>query len=295
MPNALPRPSAGLPIRHLTRRDLVSCADLCEDRGWSRDEHRWGLLLSAGTGYGIDDPDGKGLAAACVVTANGTQLAAIGMLLVAGRYARQGLGRQLMRHVIESSGETALSLYATAEGQPLYEQLGFTVVGRADRVAGHFRPMDGERDRSPGAPTVTTRPATADDLQRILRLDAETFGADRTHIITRLPAFSDRFLVAEDDGALVGFAALWPSGHVHSIGPLTARDTGTAKALVTALAATTDRPLRTDVDARHKELLDWLGDHGLERGSTTAVMVLRTQELPGDWTRRFAPLTVATG
>ncbi|QNE76194.1 GNAT family N-acetyltransferase [Streptomyces finlayi] len=295
MHNALPRPLAGLPIRRLTRGDLVSCADLCEDRGWSRDEHRWGLLLSAGTGYGIDDPEGRGLAAACVVTPNGTDLAAIGMLLVAGRHAGQGLGRRLMQYVIESSGETPLALYATTEGQPLYEQLGFTVVGRADRVAGHFRPMDGERDRNPGATTVTTRPAAADDLQRILRLDADTFGADRTHIITRLPAFSDRFLVAEDAGALIGYAALWPSGDVHSIGPLTARDIGTAKALVTALAATTDRLLRTDIDARHKELLDWLGDHGMERGSSTAVMVYRGSELPGDWTRRFAPLTVATG
>ncbi|MFC9249349.1 GNAT family N-acetyltransferase [Streptomyces sp. NPDC057136] len=295
MHSPLPRSLAELPIRRLTRGDLVPCADLCEDRGWSRDEHRWGLLLSAGTGYGIDDPEGKGLAAACVVTSNGTRLAAVGMLLVAGRYARQGLGRRLMRHVIESSGETPLSLYATSEGQPLYEQLGFAVVGGADRIAGHFRPLDGGRDESPGAPSVTTRPATADDLQSILRLDADTFGADRTHIITRLPAFSDRFLVAEDGGALVGYAALWPSGNVHSIGPLTARDTATAKALVTALAATTDRPLRADIDTRHQELLDWLGEHGLEKGSRTAVMIYRSPELPGDWTRRFAPLTVATG
>ncbi|MEU8677384.1 GNAT family N-acetyltransferase [Streptomyces sp. NPDC048560] len=295
MHNAPPRTLAELPIRRLTRGDLVPCADLCEDRGWSRDEHRWGLLLSAGTGYGIDDPEGKGLAAACVVTSNGADLAAIGMVLVAGRHSRQGLGRRLMRHVIESSGQTPLSLYATPEGQPLYEQLGFTVVGRANRVAGRFRPVDGERDRSPGAPTVTTRPATADDLQRVLRLDAETFGSDRTHILTRLPAFSDRFVVAEDSGSLVGYAALWPSENVHSIGPLVARDTATAKCLVSALAATTDRPLRTDIDARHGELLDWLGEHGLERGTHTAVMLYRSSELPGDWTRRFAPLTVATG
>ncbi|MGP3631940.1 GNAT family N-acetyltransferase [Streptomyces sp. 24-1644] len=295
MHSPLPRPLAALPIRRLTRADLVPCADLCEDRGWSRDEHRWGLLLSAGTGYGIDDPEGKGLAAACVVTSNGTDLAAIGMLLVAGRHSRQGLGRRLMRHVIESSGETPLSLYATTEGQPLYEQLGFAVVGRADRIAGHFRPMDGGRDTSSGAPSVATRPATADDLQSILRLDADTFGADRTHIIARLPAFSDRLLVAEDGGVLVGYAALWPSGNVHSIGPLVARDTATAKTLVAALAATTDRPLRADIDARHQELLGWLGEHGLERGTSTTVMVYRSPALPGDWTRRFAPLTVATG
>ncbi|GAA3012019.1 GNAT family N-acetyltransferase [Streptomyces fulvorobeus] len=294
MHNPWPGQLADLPVRRLTRADLVSCADLCEDRGWARDEHRWGLLLSVGTGYGIDDPGGKGLAAACAVTANGTHTS-VGMLLVADRHARQGLGRRLMHHVIEATGETPLSLYATTEGQPLYERLGFAVVGRADRVSGHFRPVDGEGAQSSVTPSVTIRPARADDLKSILRLDADTFGADRTHLITRLPAFSDKLLVAEDDDTLVGYAAIWPSGNVHSIGPLVAPDTATAKALVTTLAATTDRPLRTDIDVRHHELLDWLGERGLEKGTTTVVMIYRSQTLPGDWTRRFAPLTVATG
>lgn len=291
MHSPLPRSLAELPIRRLNRGDLVPCADLSEDRAWPRDEHRWGLLLSAGTGYGIDDPEGKGLAAACVVTSYGTDLAAIGVVLVAERYARQGVARRLMRFVIETAGETPLSLYATPQGQPLYEQLGFTLAGRSTRVTGRFR----SDDESPGGTSVTTRPATADDLHGIIRLDTDAFGADRTHIITRLPAFSDRLLVAEDGGELAGYAALWRSGTIHTLGPLIARDTATAQALVTSLAATTDRPLSADIDARHRELLGWLGERGLEQGSDRAIMTSRCPEPPGDWTRRFAPLTVATG
>ncbi|GAA3300712.1 hypothetical protein GCM10020295_42130 [Streptomyces cinereospinus] len=57
----MPTPSlAALPIRRLTRRDLKVCADLSEDRGWPREEHKWGFLLTAGTGYGIDDPPREG-------------------------------------------------------------------------------------------------------------------------------------------------------------------------------------------------------------------------------------------
>ena len=64
----VPTPSlASLPIRRLTLRDLTACADLSEDRGWPREEHKWGLLLASGKGYGIDDPGG-GLVSACVVT-----------------------------------------------------------------------------------------------------------------------------------------------------------------------------------------------------------------------------------
>ncbi len=62
---------AFLPIRRLTPRDLTACADLSENRGGPCEEHKWGLLLTAGTGYGIDDPDG-GLVTACVVTEYGT-------------------------------------------------------------------------------------------------------------------------------------------------------------------------------------------------------------------------------
>lgn len=79
------------------------------------------------------------------------------------------------------------------------------------------------------------------------------------------------------------------------MGPLVARDTETAKALVASLAAGTDRPLRTDVDVRHEELLNWLKANGLEPIAFNAVMTRNIPGLPGDWTRRFAPLTVAAG
>lgn len=280
-----------LPIRRLTPRDLTACADLSENRGWPREEHKWGLLLTAGTGYGIDDPDG-GLVTACVVTEYGTperlELGAIGMVLVAERHARQGVGRRLMRHVVAEMGTTPLTLHATPHGRPLYEELGFKVTGRAEMIRGRFVP--GGPD-----PKVATRPATAEDLATILRLDAEVFGSDRTHVITRLPAFSDQLRVAVENGRIIGYAAAWPNMDTHVVGPLIARDTETAKALIASLAAHTDRPLRTDIDVRHEELLSWAKEHGLEPTSFNAVMTYGISELPGDWTRRFAPLTVAAG
>ncbi|MFF1467456.1 GNAT family N-acetyltransferase [Streptomyces mirabilis] len=280
-----------LPIRRLTPRDLTACADLSENRGWPREEHKWGLLLTAGTGYGIDDPDG-GLVTACVVTGYGTperlELGAIGMVLVAERHARQGVGRRLMRHVVAEMGTIPLTLHATPHGRPLYEELGFKVTGRAEMVRGHFVP-DGPD------PKVATRSATAEDLATILRLDAEVFGSDRTHVITRLPAFSDQLRVAVENGRIIGYAAAWPNMDTHVVGPLIARDSETAKALIASLAAHTDRPLRTDIDVRHEELLSWAKEHGLEPTSFNAVMTYGISELPGDWTRRFAPLTVAAG
>ncbi|MEU0003979.1 GNAT family N-acetyltransferase [Streptomyces sp. NPDC006314] len=288
----MPTPSlAALPIRRLTLRDLTACADLSENRGWPREEHKWGFLLTAGKGFGIDDPQG-GLVAACVVTEYGSwerlELGAIGMVLVAERHARQGVGRRLMQHVVSAMGTTPLTLHATPSGRPLYEELGFKVTGRAEMLTGRFIPGEPESG-------VLTRAATAEDLPRILRLDEEGFGADRTPLITRLPAFADQLRVAEEDGRIIGYAAAWPNMNTHVIGPLIARDTQTAKALIASLAAHTDRPLRTDIDVRHQELLEWAKERGLASVAFNAVMTYGITDLPGDWTKRFAPLTVAAG
>ncbi|MFB6823875.1 GNAT family N-acetyltransferase [Streptomyces virginiae] len=289
-----------LPIRALTVDDLHRCADLSEDRGWLREEHKWRLLLAAGNGYGVDAPDGRGLAAACVVTRygeshTGPELAAIGMVLVADRFARQGLGRRLMTHVCDGVLKgVPLTLHATPYGRPLYEELGFETTGRAEMLRGAFQHETAPATRG----TSRIRPATAEDLPRILRLDAEVFGTDRTHMITRLPAFADRLVVAEDrsaDGTLTGYAAAWPNMDTQVIGPLIAHDTATAQSLVTALATGTDRELRTDVDVRHEELLAWLKERGLASVAFNAVMTRDIPDLPGDWTRRWAPLTVAAG
>jgi GNAT superfamily N-acetyltransferase len=285
---------AALPIRRLTLRDRIACADLSEDRGWPREEHKWGFLLSAGTGYGIDSPEG-GLVSACVVTEYGPQdrpdLSAIGMVLVAERHARQGVGRRLMRHLLSVLSPTPLTLYATPNGRPLYEELGFKVTGRAEMLRGRFTPdgSDGPESR------IATRAATAEDLTGILRLDEEVFGTDRTPLITRLPAFADQLRVAEDNGRIIGYAAAWPNMDTHVVGPLIAQDSETAKALLASLAARTDRPLRTDIDARHEDLLSWAKERGLEYCASNSVMTYGIAELPGDWTRRFAPLTVAAG
>ncbi|WP_345619232.1 GNAT family N-acetyltransferase [Streptomyces ziwulingensis] len=288
----MPTPSpATLPIRRLTLRDLRACADLAEGRGWPREEHKWGLLLTAGRGYGIDDPGG-GLVGSCVVTEYGPQeepsLVAVGMVLVAERHARQGVGRRLVRHVVSMSGTTPLTLFATPNGRPLYEELGFKATGRAEMMRGVFSP-DGHE------PRTATRAATAEDLPALLRLDEEVFGMDRTHIVTRLPAFADQLRVAVEDGRLIGYAAAWPTAETQVVGPLIARDTDTAKALIASLAAHTDRPLRTDIDVRHEKLLAWVEARGLAPVAFNTVMTYGIADLPGDWTRRFAPLTVAAG
>ncbi len=233
-----------------------------------------------------------GLVAACVITEYGPQgrpdLGAVGMVLVAARHARRGVGRRMMRHVMSTMGTTPLTLYATPYGRPLYEELGFKVIGRAEMVCGHFTP-----EAAPSAVATPGGDRRGPHPHSPARRGGVRGRPDSP--LARLPAFADQLRVAEDNGRLIGYAAAWPNMDTHVVGPLIARDTETAKALVASLATHTDRPLRTDVDLRHEELLGWLKERGLAPVVMNDVMTYGIGELPGDWSRRFAPLTVAAG
>ena len=213
------RPSGFPPIRRLGPADLKRCVALSVDRGWSPERAKWSLLLAASEVFGVDAPDGRGLAGAVVLTRWGPDFASVGMMLVAARYGRRGLGGALMEHLLAAAGENAVvTLFATDMGRPLYEKLGFAPVRRNVSFLGRPRP------RPPKA-VHGIRAAGRGDLPAILAVDRAAFGADRAAILGRLPGFADRIAVIENGHGIVGYAAAWRN-HVTStvIGPLVAPD-----------------------------------------------------------------------
>ncbi|WP_059010020.1 GNAT family N-acetyltransferase [Streptomyces specialis] len=286
-------PTPAPPVRRLTLADLPACLDLAADRGWPPEEHKWRLLLSAGQGYGLDAPpgDGGGLIASAVVTSYAGTCHCVSMVLGAARHAGRGLGRLLMRHVVAECAPATTFLTATDNGRPLYEQLGFKAVGAVTLLRGRFT------GDVPGAGTdAAVRPATAADLPDVLALDRPVFGADRTGLLARLPSFADQFLVARaPDGRLAGYAAAWPNLTTTVVGPVCADDTATAQALIARLGSNAPLPLRFDADDRHPDLAAWLRANGLTGTSRFTLMVLNAPDIPGDFTRRFAPYSVALG
>ncbi|GAA2383861.1 GNAT family N-acetyltransferase [Streptomyces glaucosporus] len=294
-----PSPAPVFPaVRRLALADLPACLDLAADRGWGREEHKWRLLLTAGQGYGIDAPDG-GLAGAFVLTSygpaggtpDGRPCACVSMVLVAERHARRGLGSRMMRHALEEAGDATVFLFATDLGRPLYERLGFAPLEPADMYTGRFA-CD-----CPGGHTDGTavRDATAADLPAVRALDATVFGADRSHLLVRLPAFADHLAVASSGTRLTGFAAAWPNGDTTVIGPVVAEDGATARALIARLASRSGGPVRVDTYARHRDLAAWLRSHGLDGRFLSTLMVHGAPDVPCDTGRVFAPYSVALG
>ncbi len=284
-------------IRNLGPYDLSRCVALSRDRGWSPEREKWSLLLSASEVFGVEAPDGGGLAGAVVLTRWEPGLASVGMMLVALRYARRGLGRALMEHLLVAAGPgTTVTLYATDMGRPLYERLGFRPVRRSVSFVGQFRPAP-DRSAAPGlaaARTAVVRTATVLDLPAILAVDRAAFGADREPIIDRLPGFADRIALLEDGSGTVGYAAAWRNEVTSTvIGPVVAPDGPGARRLITDLAAGLRTRVRLDLDPDRTELPGWAHERGLEPVARTAFMA------HGDWVPRgiperlFTPISVA--
>ncbi|MCO1576155.1 GNAT family N-acetyltransferase [Crossiella sp. SN42] len=274
------------PFERLTPADLPACSALSVDREWPREEAKWRFLMEVGEVHALRDPDG-GLAATTVLTRHGAELVAVSMVLVAARHARQGLGKRLMRHAIAQAGGAPLALTATAQGLGLYQQLGFDSHGRIAYHRGRFQPEPGAAGHS--------RAATAADLPAILALDRAVFGADRAHVLNRLPGFAEQLRVVEDGGRLTGFAGAWRNDDHLVLGPLVAETPELAKALVTDLAVGAgEAEVRVDVDDVHTGLMEWVRARGLTPGFQSTIMTYGGP-LPSDRDRLFSPLMQALG
>jgi GNAT superfamily N-acetyltransferase len=292
------------PIRRLGTGDLRHCVALSIDRGWSPERSKWALLLAETEAFGVDGPDG-GLAGCVVLARYGPDLASVGMMLVAARYGRRGLGRALMEHLLAEAGAATVTLFATDQGRPLYEKLGFRVIRPNVAFVGAFRPEPGAGRLADGrladgrladgrlADGRPVRPATGADMPAILGVDKAAFGADRSHLLLRLPAFAERLLVFETADGVAGFAAAWRNESATVIGPVVAPDDAAARQLITGLAAQARGPIRLDLDPDRPELPRWAFARGLQPVARNAVMAHGPWQPRGTPDRLFAPISVA--
>ena len=276
------------PIHPLTSDDLPGCLALARDRAWLPEEHKWRLLFDIGTVYGVRDQAGE-LAGVMTLTCHGTELATIGTMLVAARYGRRGLGRDLMTHALAEAGTATVFLHATPSGRPLYEKLGFVPAGTSRTYLGGFVPA------GRGGGPAQSRPAGPGDLSAIRRLDAQANGADRAQLVRRLPGFTEQLRVVERDGVITGYGGAYRCLRYVCIGPVIAESAVDAKALIADLAGAVAGPVRVDLDDRHPQLLDWAAAHGLTWRDSSLAMVLDGRPLPGDRGRCFTPLMRALG
>ena len=218
----------------------------------------------------------------------GPRLASVGMMLVASRYGRQGLGLALMTHLLERAGDATVFLTATEPGRPLYRKVGFRTVGRSATFSGRFRPLADDRPDD-------TRAATGEDIAAVVEADGRVFGADRGPMIRRLFGFAEQVRVLPGGGPIAGYTAAWRDVGRTVIGPVIAPGVWSAGALIAAVARGIDGPVRVDLDPDRRDIAGWAEAHGLPQTAETAFMVRGPWPPAGERDHLYAPITVALG
>jgi ribosomal protein S18 acetylase RimI-like enzyme len=166
-------------LRELRHSDLPDAMELSRLAGWNQTGDDWEALLRL-------DPQGcfgieveHHIVATATLLCFGKQLAWIGMVLTKSDYRRMGFARRLMQAALERSAGLkieSVKLDATADGQPLYEKLGFTTEQIVERWFRDGRQSQKDETRSPGASLAAVSK----------EMDREAFGADRSEVLHEL-------------------------------------------------------------------------------------------------------------
>ena len=270
----------------LTLAHVPACFALSQAANWNQNEADWRLMLQVGRGWGISLPDGT-LAASTLVLPYG-RFAWVSMVLVLPQQRRQGYATRLLRTALASlarEGRTPI-LDATPAGREVYVQEGF-------RDTWGFRRFQADSASAALERRSGVRPLRDADWPALLALDAQAFGASREPVLRALAArLPQAALVAEENGALAGFLLGRDGREARQLGPLVARSSSAARALLAEALARARPPVYLDLADREPAIAAWLESLGFRFQRPFTRMVHGagdTPAAPGDTSLVFCP------
>jgi GNAT superfamily N-acetyltransferase len=246
-------------IRDLVRADVAAALGLSRANGWNQTEADWRFLIAENPGRFVAAVRGDALLGTGGAVCYSGRLAWVCMILVDAAERGRGVGSALVTAVLDRVADVeTVGLDATPHGRPVYERLGFVAMSSLVRLGG-------PAGSPPGARPAETRPIETGDLESILQLDREAFGADRSRVIrwawTQAPALA---WCALQDGQLAGYCLGRQGDRAVHVGPVVARSLAAARALVgSAAGSVPGRQLMLDVPTRPPAWVSALQDLGL--------------------------------
>ena len=267
----------------LDERHLAGCLELSTSARWNQNAADWRLMLDIGRGWGIALGDGT-LAASTLVLPYGG-FAWVSMVLVLPSQRRQGFATRLLRIALDDLGKRGLTpiLDATPAGRAVYVQEGF-------HDTWGFRRFELRRALAAPERPAGVRPLRDADWPQLLALDAHAFGASREPLLRALAArLAQAALVCDDSAGLQGFLLGREGREALQLGPLVARDAGTARALLAAALTAVRPPLYLDLVDREPGLGAWLESLGFAFQRPFTRMVHGAPAAPGEAGLVFCP------
>ncbi|WP_297773820.1 GNAT family N-acetyltransferase [uncultured Roseovarius sp.] len=211
-------PASGLEILRFASGHMADALRLSQQVGWPHRQEDWSLALAVSEG--VVALDGTRVVGTACCTRFGA-VALLNMIIVDEAMRGRGLGRRLMAAVMDLASGSEMRLVATAEGLPLYESLGFRATHRIFQHQGIAQAA---------TPDLPVRDGTVQDVAVLAEMDHEASGLERGALLARIAAEGEVLLT---EG---GFALLRDFGRGRVIGPVVARDTSAAQALIAEAA-----------------------------------------------------------
>jgi predicted N-acetyltransferase YhbS len=260
---------ADVTIRPMTAADVPHGQALTASFGWPHRHEDWALMQALGQGL-VAERQGK-LMGTALCWRYGADWATLGMIGVYAELQGHGIGRRLLRALMQALEGRNLALHATRAGMSLYTAEGFAPTGTVVQHQG----VAARPELAPLPQGMRLRPVTPADLPAVAALDGKACGMDRTHLMAEL-LDQPSGVALEDSGAVTGFALLRRFGRGRVIGPVAAPDLERAKAMIAPLL---DRYagqfLRIDIP-KESSLCAWLAAAGLTEAGTVIRMVRGT-------------------
>lgn len=226
-------------IRQMTTFDIPAGMNLKRIAHWNQTEADWNLFLSSNAeGCFVCEVDRRVVGTVTTIVYE-NRFAWIGMVLVDPEFRNRGIGRTLLQQAVEHLDSRAIpcmKLDATPQGKPVYEKLGFVDDYEIERWM-LKRP----------APQMQPEVAQ-DDLAKVLPLDGEVFGADRSLLLRGLSESAPEFLqVLMGPAGVTGYALGRHGSHSDQLGPWVAPDeSAAAQMLHTFLARSISESMVVD-------------------------------------------------
>ena len=214
-------------IRVMTANDLPAGMRLKDLAGWNQTEEDWQRFLAS-------SPDGcfvaewGGHVAGTVTTIVYEQrFAWIGMVLVDPAVRGKGIGTALLERAIDHLDARripCLKLDATPQGKPIYQRLGFRVEYEIERCFLERAVPEAT------PPLIAQQPVEIDE---VLELDREIFGAERSELLRSVARAAPEFaIVQRHAGTLRGYAFGRKGSRADHLGPWTASSARDARDLL---------------------------------------------------------------
>jgi GNAT superfamily N-acetyltransferase len=251
----------------LGEEHVAGCLALSTAANWNQNEADWRLMLSLGRGWGLSLDDGTLVASTLVLPYGG--FAWVSMVLVLPEHRRKGHASRLLRVALDDLRASRLKpiLDATPAGREVYRQEGFQDTWGFKRFI--LRASQG------GLNGRAKRPIS---WRKAIELDVEAFGGEREWLLRALQRRLPHAALGTQDAFVLGREGR----EAHQVGPLVARDEGTALELLEQALANVPAPVYVDAVDHAPRIQQWLQQHGFEFQRPFTRMVHGGGRAPGD-------------